>query len=536
MTTTERAKVCEGQTPVCDICEGIPSMHKTYMGVRLKTLREQLGITQAALAQTLGLSPSYLNQIENNQRPLTVPVLLRLQSSLGVDLQFFSEEDEARLIAEVREVVADAGAQTPVSLAEVQALAGQMPALAQVLVRLHKRCRSAEERLMLLAQGLDGDRSPQAFGAPLQPFEEVRDFFYDRHNHMAVLDERAEALSERLHADAARASGPPAPHVVAAGDDLVARLERHLASVHGVATIDTHAHGDEAGIVRAFDPAQRLLRISHDIEPGQRAFQLATQIARLDAADLIESFARHESFTSGEARALARIGFANYFAGALLLPYGRFLAAAEALRYDIELLSQTFRVSFETVCHRLSTRQRPNSSGVPFFFVRVDRAGNISKRQSATDFHFSRTGGTCPLWNVYEAFAQPDRILTQVARMPDGRTYLWIARCISRRRGGFNAPARTFAVALGCDVRHAHRLVYATGFDLSDPASATPIGAGCKVCDREGCAQRAFPALGRSLQVDEDVRRFAPYADAARHAAPEAPAPRSLPRRPGRRT
>lgn len=453
-------------------------MHKTYMGVRLKTLREQRGITQAALAQALNLSPSYLNQIENNQRPLTVPVLLRLQSSLGVDLQFFSEEEEARLIAEMREIVADAGGQTPVSMAEVQALAGQMPALAQVLVRLHKRCRTAEERLTLLADGIDGDRNPQGFAAPLQPYEEVRDFFYERHNHMAMLDERAEQLFEQLHAGATvtRSRKAPAASIATAGGDLAALLERHLATVHGVTTVNARPVGEEADIVRAFDPSTRTLRLSADIEPGQRAFQLATQIALLDARDLIESFAQNGRFGSDEARALARIGFANYFAGALLLPYRRFLAEAEALRYDIELLSQHFRVSFETVCHRLSTMQRPEASGIPFFFVRVDRAGNVSKRQSATDFHFSRTGGTCPLWNVYEAFTQPGKILTQLARMPDGRTYLWIARCISRQRGGFGAPGRTFAVALGCDVRHAHRLVYAAGLDLTDPAAATPIG------------------------------------------------------------
>jgi predicted transcriptional regulator/transcriptional regulator with XRE-family HTH domain len=491
-------------------------MHKTFMGVRLKTLREQRGLTQAALAQSLGLSPSYLNQIENNQRPLTVPVLLRLQSSLGVDLQFFSEDEEARLISELREVVADAGAQEPVSMAEVQAMVGQLPAMAQVLVRLHKRCRNAEERLMLLADGIDGDHNPQRSAMPLQPYEEVRDFFYERHNHMAVLDEHAEQLFEQLHrdADAERAGKISGEDATTAGGDLVALLERHLSKLHGVSTINARRSGNDAEIVRAFDPSSRTLSLSADIEPGQRAFQLATQIARLDAADLIESFATHESFGSDEARALARIGFASYFAGALLLPYRRFLAEAEALRYDIDLLSQRFRVSFETVCHRLSTMQRPDAKGIPFFFVRVDRAGNISKRQSATDFHFSRTGGTCPLWNVYQAFAQPGEILTQLAQMPDGRTYLWIARCISRRRGGFAAPARTFAVALGCDVRHAHRLVYATGLDLRDPAAATPIGAGCKVCEREDCAQRAFPAIGRELQVNENVRQFAPYANA----------------------
>ena len=494
-------------------------MHKTFMGVRLRTLREQRGLTQAALAQLLRLSPSYLNQIENNQRPLTVPVLLKLQSSLGVDLRLFSEDEEARVVSEVREIVAEAGGPGVVSMAEVRALVGQMPAMAQVLVRLHQRCRTAEERMMALAEGLDGDHNPQPSTPHRQPFEEVRDFFYERHNHMAVLDERAEQLFEQLHRRAVTAGeAADAPEAAGAtGSELAVLLERHLRERHGVATRTTR-RGVVSDVVRAFDPQARTLSLSADLDPGQRAFQLASQIARLDAADLIESFAQDESFGSEEARALARMGFANYFAGAVLLPYRRFQSEAEALRYDVELLSKRFDVSFETVCHRLSTMQRPDAQGIPFFFVRVDRAGNISKRQSATDFHFSRTGGTCPLWNVYEAFEQPGRILTQLARMPDGRTYLWVARCISRQRGGYGAPARVFSVALGCDVRHAHRLVYATGLDLNDPEAATPIGAGCKVCERENCAQRAFPAVGRGLQVDENLRQFAPYASARRPA------------------
>lgn len=486
------------------------------MGVRLRALREQRNMTQAALAQALKLSPSYLNQMENNQRPLSVPVLLRLQSSLGVDLQFFSEDEEARLIAEVRDVVAEAGVQDATPAVEAQALAVQLPSMAQLLVQLHKRCRAAEERLMLLAERLDGDRNPVRAAPQLQPYEQVRDFFYERHNHMAVLDERAEQLYESLLRAATRQLSGKSfvdDDLAPVGGDLATLLESHLLTVHGVATRSARRTGDDSEVVRAFDRTSRTLSLSGDIEPGQRAFQLATQIARLDAADLIDAFSKHESFQTEEARALARIGFASYFAGALLLPYRRFLKEADNLRYDIELLSQRFKVSFETVCHRLSTMQRPEAKGIPFFFVRVDRAGNISKRQSATDFHFSRTGGTCPLWNVYEAFSQPGKILTQVAQMPDGRTYLWIARCISRGRGGFSAPARTFAVALGCDVRYAERLVYATGLDLRNPEAATPIGAGCKVCDRENCAQRAFPAMGRELQVDEDLRQFAPYAN-----------------------
>jgi predicted transcriptional regulator/plasmid maintenance system antidote protein VapI len=488
-------------------------MHKTFMGVRLKTLREQRGLTQAALAQALNLSPSYLNQIENNQRPLTVPVLLRLQSGLGVDLQFFSEDEQARLTAELRDVLADSAGAAPVPMAEVRSLAQQMPAVAQALARLHRRCRSAEERLTAVAAGIDGERDAYLAATPLQPYEEVRDFFYARHNHMGVLDERAESLYESLHEGShrTRARAGHIPEVLAgAAGDLAVQLERHLHQAHGVTVVRTPADGDQ--IVRAYDPATRVLQVAAAIEPGQRAFQLATQIARLEAEDLIDGFASVEHFRSEEARALARIGFANYFAGALLLPYRRFLAASEALLYDIDLLGQRFGVSFETVCHRLSTMQRPDARGIPFFFVRVDRAGNISKRQSATDFHFSRTGGTCPLWNVYEAFAQPGKVLTQMSRMPDGRTYLWIARTVSHRTGGYGAPGRDFAVALGCDVRHASRLVYAKGLDLNNLEAATLIGPGCKVCERENCAQRAFPALGRELRIDENVRQFAPYA------------------------
>nr|WP_269325010.1 short-chain fatty acyl-CoA regulator family protein [Chondromyces apiculatus] len=208
------------------------------------------------------------------------------------------------------------------------------------------------------------------------------------------------------------------------------------------------------------------------------------------------------------------MGLANYFAGALVMPYGQFLESAESLRYDIDLLRQRFGVGFEVTCHRLSTLQRIDARGVPFFFVRVDRAGNISKRQSATDFHFSRVGGTCPLWNVYEAFAQPGRILRQLAQMPDGRTYLWIARTVARGHGGYAAPTKTFAIALGCDARHAGRLVYSQGLDLDDPSAPTPIGAGCKVCERKGCPQRAFPPMGGKIVVDENERRLEPYSAA----------------------
>ncbi|OWQ90789.1 Cro/Cl family transcriptional regulator [Roseateles aquatilis] len=492
-------------------------MRKTFLGVKLKTLREQRGLTQAALAQVLKLSPSYVNQIENNERPLSVAVLLRLQSALGVDLQFFSEDDEARLFAQLHEIVAETPVPGGVPDAELRTLAQQMPGMAQLMLRLHGRARGAEQRVSNLGGG-ERDTGP---AAGLGPHEEVRDFFYAHHNHMDALDRAAEALAASLAGDGpgssrasgiagtAGAAGPIGATGAASGlpqQDLAQRLESHLMAAH---RIQVQVLPDER--LRRFEPAQRLLLLSDALTPGQRAFQLATQLAYLECGGEIDRLIESASF-SPEAAALARIGLASYFAGALVLPYRPFLAAAQELRHDIGLLAKRFGVSFETVCHRLSTLQRREARGVPFFFVRVDRAGNISKRQSATDFHFSRSGGTCPLWNVYEAFAQPGRVLTQVARMPDGRSYLWIAHCEVRATGGYGSPAREFAVGVGCDLRHAGQLVYAKGLDLGDPDSATPIGPGCKLCEREGCAQRAFPALGKRLRIDENERSAEPYA------------------------
>jgi XRE family transcriptional regulator, fatty acid utilization regulator len=473
-------------------------LKKTFMGVRLKRLREERRLTQQALANAVGISLSYLNQIENNQRPLTIPVLLKLNATFGVDVQLFSEDDEARLIADLREALSDPQITEPISSAELRELATNMPAVGRALVSLNRRYRQALEQSAALATRLGEDRQAATTILPSTPYEEVRDFFYARHNYIAELDEAAERLAQELDA-----TGLPTPAIL--GDYLRAK--------HGITVVLDHAI---VGANRRFDPQNMALHLSRKLEPGQQAFQLATQIAMLALDEDLTALVDGAGFANPATRGLARIGLANYFAGALIMPYGRFLDAAKTLRYDIDLLVQEFGVGFETVCHRLSTLQRPATRGVPFFFIRVDRAGNISKRQSATDFHFSRIGGTCPLWNVYEAFASPDRILTQLARMPDERTYLWIARTVSHRSGGYGALSKTFAIALGCDIRHAGELTYSRGLNVHDPESATPIGMGCKVCERADCPQRAFPPLGRPLMIDEKQSLFAPYAASAR--------------------
>jgi predicted transcriptional regulator/transcriptional regulator with XRE-family HTH domain len=441
------------------------------MGARLQRLREERKLTQAALAGLLDISPSYLNQIERNQRPLTVPILLRLSSALEVDAQIFSEHDSASLVADVRDVLSDLPGAEPASLAELKMLVENMPGMARAILQLQRRYRMVAERAESLEAQFDTGGEHAGMLAPSAD-EEVRDYLNRRQNYIGELDEAAETIG---------GSGPQA-------------LKERLQRLHGVAVL-TATHAEPVSGKRRYDPQQRVLWLSDAMTGGQQAFQMAAQLALLEHGAAIDTLIAQAALSGEAAREGARLALSNYYAGAVLMPYGAFLRAAEAHAYDIDVLAHQFGVGFEAVCHRLSTMQRPGNSGLPVFFVRVDRAGNVSKRQSAAAFHFSRVGGTCPLWIVYEAFSQPDRVLRQIASMPDGSTHLWIARHVSAGAAGFLAPTRSFAVALGCDISQAHRMVYAKGLDLWAPHAATPIGTGCKVCERSSCPQRAFPSI-----------------------------------------
>jgi XRE family transcriptional regulator, fatty acid utilization regulator len=464
---------------------------KTFVGSRVRQLRSERGFSQAALAQMLEISPSYLNQIEHDVRPLTVAVLLRITDVFGVDATFFASQDDTRLVAELREVAMDRDLDIDVDLAEIADMVGAHPALARAMVNLHRRYQLTTMQLAAATEDRYSDGSGS--GSITMPHEEVRDYFYQRQNYLHELDTAAEDLTIRMRMHRA---------------ELARELSDRLTMVHGVHIIRRIDLGDT--VLHRYDPATKTLEISGHLSSGQTVFKMATELAYLEFGELIDKLVDEGKFTSEESTTLARLGLANYFAAATVLPYRQFHDIAENFRYDIERLSAFYSVSYETICHRLSTLQRPSMRGVPFSFIRVDRAGNMSKRQSATGFHFSSSGGTCPLWNVYETFANPGKILVQVAQMPDGRNYMWVARTVERRASRYGQPDKTFAIGLGCELRHAHRLVYSEGLDLSGD-NATPIGAGCRVCERDNCPQRAFPALGRALDIDEHRSTVSPY-------------------------
>ncbi len=464
---------------------------KTFVGSRVRQLRSERGFNQAALAQMLEISPSYLNQIEHDVRPLTVAVLLRITEVFGVDATFFASQDDTRLVAELREVTMDRDLDIDVDPAEIADIVNAHPTLARAMVNLHRRYHLTTTQLAAATEDRFSDGSGS--GSITMPHEEVRDYFYQRQNYLHELDTAAEELTINL-----------GMHRV----DLARDLSDRLKAVHGVHIVKRTDLGDT--VLHRYDPASRRLEIGSHLSSGQQVFKMAAELAYLEFGGLIDKLVEEGKFTSEESTTLARLGLANYFAAATVLPYGQFHEVAEKFRYDVERLSAFYSVSYETVAHRLSTLQRPSMRGVPFSFVRVDKAGNMSKRQSATGFHFSSSGGTCPLWNVYETFANPGKILVQIAEMPDGRSYMWVARTVERRASRYGQPGKTFAIGLGCELRHAHRLVYSEGLDLSGNI-ATPIGAGCRVCERDNCPQRAFPALGRALDIDEHRSTVSPY-------------------------
>lgn len=458
---------------------------KIFAGPRLRQAREQAGLKQVELAEKLEISASYLNQIESDQRPLTRRLMARAAALLDLQKTYFEDGEEARRELQLREDLADPLFRAfPGASAEVTALIRAAPVLSEAFMTLYRAYAAQREAAF-----------QHAWAVPLFPYDEVRDWVQSRRNHFETLDRAAEALFE-----------------VRGFQPLTLRedFRRHLRDAHGISVSEAPGLLEEGMFWRLSRQAGKLY-VTGDAAPESEVFWLAHVIGQLEQQGLIEAELKRHRFSSEETRGLARMALANYFAGALMLPYRRFHEAAQAVRYDIQRLQRQFGASFEQVCHRLSTMQRPDLPGIPFYFAKTDIAGNVLKRSSATRFQFAQFGGPCPLWNVYRAFTQPGEILVQLARTPDDVTYLNIARTVGRGGGSYLARPRAVAVVLGCEIGHAVKTVYASGLDLSRPDAADPIGPGCRACERTNCRHRSVPPMGTALDNGTAARGVVPY-------------------------
>jgi predicted transcriptional regulator/DNA-binding XRE family transcriptional regulator len=459
---------------------------KLYAGAKLRDIRTRLGLTQKDFAAKLGVSLPYLNQMENNNRPVSTTVVLSLAQEFGFDVTELGQGDAERLVSDMREALADPvfGEGAP-QLADLRLTASNAPALARAFLALHRAYRQTHERLASLDEALGRE------GTQLQPspWEEVRDFFHYCDNYIDAVDRAGEHFAAKLGQDG---------NIRAA---LVARL----------ASSGIHVVFSPKAPLRSFDADRRELILSSLVPVETQSFQMLVQIALLQQGQLLDATLDLARFQSEEARSIAKLGLANYFAGAAIMPYKRLLEAAQESRHDLELLSARFGASIEQVAHRLSTLQRPGAKGVPFFFVRVDQAGTITKRHSATRLQFARFGGACPLWNVHRAFETPRQFLRQLAETPDGVRYISLARDVSKPGGQFGAPTRRYAIALGCEVRHAAALVYADDMDFTRASAFEPIGISCRICERINCHQRSVPPLEKRLSITPTRRDVLPY-------------------------
>lgn len=465
---------------------------KIYAGPKVRRLREAAGMTLEVASRQLELSAGYLSQIESNQRPVTARVLIALCRTFSASPAEFDAGDETRLIADLREATADLALDVSgPSLGELKMAAATTPTFSRQFLALHRAYRGLDERLKTLDETL----SIRGYnGLEHQThYQEVRDFFHYRNNYIDELDTTSERFAEEIGLLEGRHS------TTLLENTLTARFKVQL----------HHRASSDGSLFRRYDPQSKTLTVSSDLNAATYRFQLAVQLAELRFNDIFPEILAESGLQSTVSRDIARVALMNYSAGALLLPYQHFAKNAENLRYDIERLQKRYDASFEQICHRLGTLQRPGAQGIPFYFVRVDRAGNITKRHSSTRFQFARFGGGCPLWNVHEAFGEPGKILVQLAEMPDGVRYLCIGRAIVKRSGSFSIPNRQFAIGIGCEVTYAKKLVYSDLIDID--GAAVPIGISCRICERDTCHQRAFPPLDRRILVPINERRIIPY-------------------------
>ncbi|WP_315927513.1 short-chain fatty acyl-CoA regulator family protein [Mesorhizobium sp. SP-1A] len=456
-----------------------------YLGPRLRRLRKDLGLTQAGMASDIGISSSYIALMERNQRPVTAEVLIRLAKAYAIDLSALTEDAGPGLMNRLKAAMKDSiFADIEISPVELSDVLSNFPGFTEAMLRLYTAYKSEQFALADQQQAAAGSGGADAAGDPVTA---VRVFLAARRNCFPHLDAAAESM--------------------AADVNHVGGLQAFFKQRHGL-NVRRLPQDVMMGSVRRLDRHRREILIDDGLDLASQNFQLAQQLAYLEVDEEIHKLVGSGHLSSDNANQLAHRALAGYFAAALLMPYAQFAKAAEAKRYDVEAISRQFNTSFEQTAHRLTTLQKPGQECVPFFFIRVDTAGNVSKRLDSANFPFARHGGGCPLWSLHQVFTSPRTVVTQWLELPDGQRFFSIARTVSSGGGTYSSARVTRAVALVCEAHHAERMVYC---DHAGTPAYTPIGISCRLCHRPTCMSRSEPPIGRSILADGYRRTEAPF-------------------------
>ncbi len=438
------------------------------------------------MARTLGISAAYLNLLENNQRSLSVQVLMALSDAYHVDWRDLVKDETSNRVADLRNALQDlAFDQEAPDLQELRAAIDHAPRLVGHFLQLYRSHHAALDKIMRRGSEL----APEDLLAS-SPETIIHDFFRDHSNYF----DRLEAAAEEL-----RAAEP------CEADDVYAVLKSRLRKVHGI-MVRTQSVEEMSQALRVYDQEASVVHLSEALDHQNRVFQLAHVLCLVELPDLLSELTANSGVTSESGLARCHVELANYFAAAFLMPYEAFFSTAERTRYDIDRISAAFGVSFEQVCHRLTTLQRKGASGVPFFFLRVDKAGNVTKRFNSTSFNLAEYGGACPVWNIHTAFQAPGVILPQFVELPNGERFFTISRTADRPVFSRETQDHRLALALGCELKYADRIGYAAAFNLEDGQLFSPIGINCYLCPRQACSQRAHQPLFVELPIDTNRR------------------------------
>ncbi|MUZ74754.1 ImmA/IrrE family metallo-endopeptidase [Agrobacterium vitis] len=455
-----------------------------YLGPRLRRLRKDLGLTQAMMATDLEVSPSYVALMEGNQRPVTAELLLRLARTYKIDMTVLADDSTPELLDRLRSTIKDPiFADIEMSPLEAADVLSSFPGFAEAMLRLYTTYKEeqfalADQRQVAVDRGGDEGADPVA---------DVRRFLAARRNCFPGLD----AAAEKLAGLVSEAAGLPGYF-----------MKRHTLRVRRIPTEIM------SGSVRRLDRHRREVLLDDCLDSASQNFQLAQQLAYVEFDDEIRQLVEEGHLSTESARRLAHRALAGYFAAAVVMPYKPFAKAVETRRYDVEAIARQFGTSFEQTAHRLTTLQKPGQERIPFFFIRVDAAGNVSKRLDSANFPFARHGGGCPLWTLHQVFSSPRTVVTQWLELPDGQQFFSIARTVSSGGGAHGIPRVERAVALVCEAIHAERLIY---HQQGRSAWPTPIGITCRLCQRDRCRSRSEPPIGRQILPDYFRSTDAPF-------------------------
>ena len=464
------------------------------IGPKIKAFRRQLGLQANKLSEQLGISPSYLNLIESGKRKIDGDLLLKVCEELKIELTDLTNKSDLNLANNLSELLGDELFEDLDILGpEVQDLVNTNPKIARALIKLGDNYKQKGQEIVSKVENISGkiiDGRKTSF-----PGEVVSDFLQENKNYFSKLEKFADDIFNRIQIN---------------NRATYMALCDFLKTEYGVKVKDVLPE-DGKPFSKIYHKSQKELHLSDYVALETKKLYAAAQIAQEGAMVIIENYLSEFKFPSEESKKLTKVALLNYCGAAILMPYKLFHQECMKQKYDLELLQNTFACTFEQIAHRVTCLQDPKLPGIPFHFLRVDVAGNISKRFSLSGIEIPRYGGACPRWNVYSAFSRPGVIQAAVSKMSNGEKYVCIARTVEKGVGRYGKKKSILSIGLGCQAKYAKDFVYTENLDLNDKKTEIPIGVSCRTCDRLDCSQRAFPPLHKKFDVDINNRGVSVY-------------------------